>query len=250
VPEAGAGGDGTIDTSDASDVTVGPVACDGAPLSSEAQANAPEAGSADGADGTGGADASAFDASIHVDAAAGWELTVYFTPVESFHTQPKVGVVGCATNACVTHTANLGSYPADFVSSVKAQGAGRITSPPNAGKYLNWSINVGYWLDDAPRDARGGRLISWVSAAADPVVPYDTPFRIVGCGRDYQTGAPLAAQPCSAILAAAWVVTDRFTAGAVGAHFDLYIGEEDRVDFANTNPYEISAKGARVHFGP
>jgi len=43
-------------------------------------------------------------------------------------------------------------------------------------------------------------------------------------------------------------VTDRFGAGTVGKHLDLYIGEENRENFLKTSPYMFAAKNAHVEF--
>jgi hypothetical protein len=136
------------------------------------------------------------------------------------------------------------------VQAVHDQGTGRITQGTYAGRYLNWSINVGYWLDLAPRDARGRPLEAYVSAAADPSIPYDLAFQVADCGTDYFGSEPIPANICAELKAPRWVVRDRFTVGAVGAQFDLYIGEEDSVNFSATSPRLISAKNAKVVFGP
>jgi hypothetical protein len=78
----------------------------------------------------------------------------------------------------------IGSYPADFVKFVKDEGTGRITSGGHAGKYLNWSYDVGYWLDFAPRDAYGNSLVPYVSTAADTdVLRAGDQFTLVDCGK-------------------------------------------------------------------
>jgi len=184
------------------------------------------------------------------DGANGWVLTVYFTAVQTFHGGAPQRVFGCTTNRCTSTTSDLGSYPAAFVQAVHDQGTGRITEGTYAGQYLNWSINIGYWLDLAPRDARGRPLEAYVSAAADPSVAYDLPFRVVDCGSDYFGSGPITASVCAELKSARWVVRDRFTVGAVGAQFDLYIGEEDTANFASTSPRLISARNAIVVFGP
>lgn len=195
--------------------------------------------------GSGGA---ASTRSFGFDTSSGWLLTVYYTPVESFHTQPAMTVTGCLQMPCMNGKDNLGSYPADFVQVVKDSGTGRITSGSHAGKYLNWSIDIGYWLDDAAMDARGQALIPWVSAAADPLVPFGTRFTVADCGVDQEQGTPINNTVCTAIKKGSWVVNDRFTVGSVGAQFDLYIGEEDHVDYDATSPYLITAVHAQIAF--
>ena len=84
-----------------------------------------------------------------------WQVTVYYTAVESLHTDPPVPVQGCATRHCKNGDQDLGAYPQSFVSAVHEEGTGRITSGPNTGMYLNWSDNIGFWLDSTTRDAHG-----------------------------------------------------------------------------------------------
>jgi hypothetical protein len=211
----------------------------GAPADGGASAESTAAGHA----GTSGTNTGSM---FGVDASAGWLLTVYHTPVESFHSEPAITVTGCPSMPCVNGQNDLGSYPADFVQASKDQGAGRITSGSHAGKFLNWSIDIGYWLDDAARDARGQALIPWVSAAADPRIPYGKQFNLADCGVDLEQGAPINPTVCAALKQSKWVVGDRFTVGSVGAQFDLYIGEEDHADFDATSPYLISAQHAQI----
>ncbi|HEX6869887.1 MAG TPA: hypothetical protein VF163_02210, partial [Micromonosporaceae bacterium] len=88
-----------------------------------------------------------------------WQVTVYYTAVESYHTDAAVDVTGCLVLECANGNQSLGRYPQSFVQAVKDEGTGRITSGPQAGRYLNWSYDTGYWLDDAPRDSAGRELI-------------------------------------------------------------------------------------------
>src|SRR5690348_7211888 len=92
----------------------------------------------------------------------GWTVTVYYTAVASFHDGATERVLGCPQLECSGGSDDLGSYPASFVRAVHDEGTGRIA----AGRYLNWSVDVGYWLDSAPRDSAGGVLEPWRSAAA------------------------------------------------------------------------------------
>lgn len=179
----------------------------------------------------------------------GWEISIYYTAVESFHTGPSQQVVGCTEIDCSMGDEVLGSYPQDFVQAVKDEGTGRITSGSYAGRYLNWSIDVGYWLDMQPRDARGLLLRPYLSAAADVEVPYVTPIKLVDCGVDMLNGSPVAAEVCSRMVAAEWVVRDRFTVGSVGKHLDLYVGEEDQPAFVETSPNAVHSVGATVSMG-
>jgi hypothetical protein len=189
------------------------------------------------------------DVGLPFDAAGGWELTVYYTPVETYASGDPLNVVGCAAKPCVDASDDLGTFRSGFVDEVIAQGTGKITEGTYAGGYLNWSGAVGFWLDVAPRDARGAQLEARVSAAADPRVAFGLAFRVVGCGVDYQNGAPINPVACAALQSARWVVRDRFEVGSVGAHFDLYLGEEDASDFA-ASPLLVSARAADVRFVP
>ena len=97
----------------------------------------------------------------------GYEVTVYYTAVESFHTDGAVAVIGCLVRDCARGSERLGSYPASFVNAVRGEGTGRITSGVHAGRYLNWSYDVGYWLDDVAVDSFGGSLVPFSSSAGD-----------------------------------------------------------------------------------
>jgi hypothetical protein len=216
-----------------------------------ADSGGPDAGLGD-VGGDGGADVDqgpSADATVPADRADGWLLTVYLTPVEKYHSGPPKQVRGCTSNDCpVAGNEDLGTYPADFVQAVIDHGTGHLTSGPFAGGYLNWTGSVGFWLDDAPRDARGMPLEAYVSAAADPSVPFDTPFRITDCGVDDGNGGPIDATVCDSLMQAHWIVRDRFEVGAVGKHLDLYIGEEDHANFSD-DPRYVTAAGAKVVFG-
>jgi hypothetical protein len=179
----------------------------------------------------------------------GWEITVYYTVVESFHSGPPEEVRGCLNLECQHGTDSLGVYPSDFIEAVKGNGTGRITSGPHAGEYLNWSIDVGYWLDTIPRDARGLPLIPYLSAAADIGIPYVTPFKVLDCGKETFTSEPIDPSVCARIASVEWVVRDRFTEGKVGKHVDLYVGEEDQPDFVTTSQRVVSARNATISMG-
>jgi hypothetical protein len=168
----------------------------------------------------------------------GWTVTVYYTAVESFHTGVPTRVTGCPQIDCTNGGADLGTYPKDFVQAVHDEGTGRATG----GKYLNWSYDTGYWLDDAPRDTAGRPLRPFGSAAADPaVLAAGTTFKITDCGTDEPPAAV-----CAKLKAARWAVTDEFTPGLGGEkHLDLYIGEETGTDFTDGDWY-TTLKGASV----
>jgi hypothetical protein len=164
----------------------------------------------------------------------GWTVTVYYTAVERFHDGRATQVTGCPRLECTRGDTNLGTYPADFVQAVRAEGTGRTA----AGRYLNWSHDTGFWLDEAPRDAAGRPLRPWQSAAADPgVLRAGTRFAIVDCGRD-DDGGPIDATVCARLRSAQWLITDEFTPGLGGErHIDVYIGEETQRDFKRTAWY-------------
>lgn len=164
----------------------------------------------------------------------GWELTVYYTAVETFHTDAKVHVVGCTTLNCSNGHDDLGMHPASFVQAVKDEGTGRLAD----GHYLNWSYDTGYWLDTAPRNSSGGALVPFMSAAADTsVLPQGTRFTITDCGHIEDNAKPPKAV-CEKLSAAHWKIVDEFTPGLGGEHhLDLYIGEETQKDFTKTDWY-------------
>ncbi len=164
----------------------------------------------------------------------GWTVTVYYTAVERFHDGRDTKVTGCPKLDCVRGNADLGTYPADFVKAVRDEGTGRTS----AGRYLNWSYDTGFWLDDAPRDTAGRPLRPWQSAAADPeVLRQGTRFTIVDCGRD-DDGGRIDATVCGRMRAARWQITDEFTPGLGGSrHLDVYIGEATQRNFTQTAWY-------------
>lgn len=177
--------------------------------------------------------------------AAGWRLTVYFTPVARFYSGAPQTVTGCSSMQCTNRNVTLGTFPSDFVKTVQEEGTGKIAD----NQYLNWSIDVGYWLDRLPRDAQGNALMPYRSAAADTSVPFGTTFKIQACGADTSSGTPTAASVCSVYQWPAWVVTDRFTAGTVGQHVDLYIGEQTSANFS-ASANIIDASGASMVLSP
>lgn len=178
-------------------------------------------------------------------APAGWRITIYYTPVLAFYSGPAQNVVGCPGLQCANGTASLGSFPADFVAAVKTEGTGKIAP----GRYLNWSSNTGYWLDTLPRDAQGQPLMPYRSAAADPSIPFGTTLRIGSCGADSTTGTPTATAVCTSYSTPTWIVADRFTAGAVGRHVDLYVGDQTSATFTSS-PSFIDASGAAISTTP
>jgi hypothetical protein len=175
---------------------------------------------------------------------SGWEITVYYTAVEKYHDGEPTPVTGCPRLECSNGDDDLGTYPAGFVEAVEEEGTGRTT----AGKYLNWSHDVGFWLDSAPRSSDGNVLTPWVSAAADPdVLPYGTRFTVAACGTQ-EDGSRAPAAVCAALRGAAWRVTDEFTPGLGGPkHLDAYIGPETGPGFTDSEWY-LTLVGARLTF--
>ena len=176
-----------------------------------------------------------------------YTITVYYTAVESFHTDSKINVSGCLIRACSFGSSLIGSYPASFAKATKDEGTGRITSGVNAGKYLNWSSNVGYWLDTIPSDGYGSALVPFHTAAADDIaLTRGTQFALVA-PLIQDDGTPLDSTSASKLLSAQWLVNDQFTPGFGGAlHLDLYIGEEDRVNFTNMSPLYTTLMNTKI----
>ncbi|GAC1610365.1 MAG: hypothetical protein NVS3B26_16720 [Mycobacteriales bacterium] len=180
-----------------------------------------------------------------------WEITVYYTAVQSYHHGPPEAVRGCPVQRCERGHSSLGSFPSDFVHAVQDEGTGRITTGPHAGRYLNWAYGTGFWLDTVPADARGSRLLPWRSAAVDAAVaPFGTRVAVRGCGRDSASGDSIDPGMCRRLRLAHWAVTDRFSPGLGGRHHvDLYVGEENQPDFVNSSPEVIDTAGAQVVLG-
>jgi hypothetical protein len=176
-----------------------------------------------------------------------YTITVYYTAVESFHTDAKINVSGCLIRDCAFGTNLIGSYPATFIKATKTEGTGRITSGANAGKYLNWSSNVGYWLDTIPSDGYGTALVPFRTAAADDIaLTRGTKFALVA-PLIQDDGTPLDSTSANKLLSAQWLINDQFTPGLGGAlHLDLYIGEEDRVNFTNQSPMYLTLMNTKI----
>jgi hypothetical protein len=177
-----------------------------------------------------------------------WSLTVYYTAVESYHAGPPQAVTGCplGANGCSNGTTALGTYPGDFLQTVRDEGAGRITSGMFAGRYLIWDPDHGWSLDTAPRDAAGDPLRPFVSAATDESVALGIDFRVLDCGTDSETGAPIEAGTCARLRAARWEVDDRNGETGISHAIVLYIGEEDRPDVETSSPLMVDAVDART----
>lgn len=168
----------------------------------------------------------------------GWRLTIYYTAVESFHSGATQSVTGCIGQDCSGGNSDLGTYPATFVDAVHDEGTGRITSGPNAGKYLNWSSGVGYWLDTLAASGYGVALRPFVSAAADGgALPRGARFRLVD-PLAQNDGSSIEAGFAAQLRNTVWDVEDQFTPGLGGAgHLDLYIGEQNQANFTSSDRY-------------
>ena len=176
-----------------------------------------------------------------------YTITVYYTAVESFHTDAKVNVSGCLIRDCAFGNKLIGTYPASFIKATKTEGTGRITSGVNAGKYLNWSVDVGYWLDTIPSDGYGTALVPFRTAAADDIaLTRGTQFKLVA-PLIQDDGSALDAVSANKLLAAQWLINDQFTPGLGGAmHLDLYIGEEDQVNFTRNSPMYLTLMNTKI----
>lgn len=181
--------------------------------------------------------------------ASTYEITVYYTAVETFHGGAAMAVYGRLSPADESGDALLGTYPAGFVEAVQSEGTGRITSGTYAGRYLNWSYDVGFWLDAVPANAYGDALAPFQTAAADPdVLARGARFQLLA-PLVQDDGTPLDSASAARFLAAAWNVQDQFTPGSGGAHhLDLYIGEEDRPDFTGTSPLYTTLVDVKIEF--
>ncbi|MBO0841097.1 MAG: hypothetical protein J2O49_09790, partial [Sciscionella sp.] len=167
--------------------------------------------------------------------------------VESFHHGVMRSVTGCPKLQCANGNSPLGSYPADFVAAVHDEGTGLITSGPHAREYLNWSADVGYWLDTAARDSHGRPLEPFVSAAADGLAD-GTPVRLINCGRQ-DDGSAVPADVCHRLSTSDWQIRDQFTPGLGGAkHIDLYLGPEFTADFTD-QPIYLTLLNATLSIG-
>jgi hypothetical protein len=171
----------------------------------------------------------------------GWTVTVYYTAVESYHSGPIETVRGCSDLECTATDIEIGALPETFVDVVRDEGTGRITSGDHAGEYLNWSYDVGFWLDTEPRDTRGEPLHPFESAAADGLEP-GTRLRLTGCGTvDFESESV-----CSRFSAATWTIGDEFTPGLGGPrHLDVYVGEETSESFTE-GPDFVTLVGATL----
>lgn len=178
-------------------------------------------------------------------AQSGWILTVYYTPVQSYHGGPEESISGCPTEDC-DNPQSLGSYPKSFLDLIATEGVGKITSGQYAGKYMHYTDDTGYWLSPAPLDAQGKPLVKFITAAVPSNVAKGTRIEITACGTAEGSNKPVPEVVCSAIKSSRWVATDEFYNDPKNKHIDLYIGEEDRENYLNTNPYVFASYNASV----
>jgi len=166
---------------------------------------------------------------------SGWRLTVYYTPVESYHGGAREAISGCQGE-------NLGSHSHDFLARIQIEGFGRLSDPVTGRGYLGWDFGRHCWsLAAGPVGASDRPLRSWVSAAAHPSIAIGTRLVIRYCGSGVDSSV------CDHVRAAHWVVDDRCSIGCSNPkHLDLYIGEEDRANFEEDNPNYFEATGATV----
>lgn len=166
---------------------------------------------------------------------AGWHLTVYYTPVESYHGPPLKSIADCAGAA-------LGQHSADFLDHIQTEGFGRVVAPVHGKRYLGWDFDRRCWYMAAtPLAANNKPLRAWLSTAAPDALAVGTRLRVVGCGSE------VADAVCARVQAAHWTVDDRCSVGCDDPrHLDLYIGEEDQPDFEDQSPNYFEAHGAAV----
>ena len=177
-----------------------------------------------------------------------WKLTVYYTPVEIYHSGEKEDITGCLISNCVNGTDYLGAFPQDFISILKIEGVGKISHGQFAGKYLHYSAERGFWIDTAARDYNGKPLVPFQTAAADGNIPFGTQFKIKNCGIHDTSKKPLDKDVCDKLKAVSWKVEDRFSKLNIGYHFDLYVGEENAPNFTVNNPFYFSVINAHISF--
>ena len=168
----------------------------------------------------------------------GFRVTVYYTPVESFHSGPSESIAGCPSPDCSSGPLPLGAYPSSFLAAVRMQGSGRLTSGPYAGQYLHGSLGGSFWISPIPSDAYGSPVQPFETAAADDdVLPRGSRFRLVEPLLE-SGGSPLPPAVAARLLASTWNVQDHFEAGYGGAlHVDLYVGEQQQADFTSSPFY-------------
>ena len=93
-------------------------------------------------------------------ATGGWHLTVYYTPVESYHQPPLKPISDCAGRP-------LGEHSLDFLDRVQTEGFGRVGTPIQGAHYVGWDFDRRCWfLAKTPVGVSDRPLRAWVSMAA------------------------------------------------------------------------------------
>jgi len=163
------------------------------------------------------------------DGSAEWQLRLFYTATEAYYHGTPVPVTGCADLACRPGPGARGRYPRDFVTAVRAQGSGLISSGPNRGRYLEWDADRGYWLDTAPRGPAGAPLVPFVSViSSTPQLSAHTPLRVLSCGAGSRAGW---AAVCARLRVESWSVAT-VAVPAAGRTVRLYVGSENQAGFA------------------
>ncbi|HKF74548.1 MAG TPA: hypothetical protein VKF59_00260 [Candidatus Dormibacteraeota bacterium] len=165
----------------------------------------------------------------------GWRLTVYYTPVESYHGPPQQSISDCAGRP-------LGQHARDFLDKVQIEGFGRVVTAVQGNSYVGWDFDHHCWfLARTPVGADDRPLRAWASTAAPSTMAFGTAVHVLGCGSGVD------ATVCPHVEAAAWTVDDRCSDDCSDRqHLDLYIGEEDQPDFEDQSPKYFEALGAVV----
>ncbi len=165
----------------------------------------------------------------------GWHLTVYYTPVESYHGPPIRSITDCSGR-------DLGRHSSEFLDHVQTEGFGRVGAPLQKMSYLGWNFDRRCWFAaTTPVGADDRPLRAWISVAAPTTVSFGASVRVDGCGSDID------ATTCTRVRGAAWVVDDRFSADPSDPkHLDLYVGEEDEPNFEDQSPHYFEVHGASV----
>ena len=106
----------------------------------------------------------------------GWRLTVYYTPVESYHGGSRDPISGC-------QGADLGSHSHELLTTIKTEGFGRLATPVEGRSHLGWDFDRRCWfLAAAPVGANDRPLRPWVSTAAHPNIAIGTRVSVRKCG--------------------------------------------------------------------
>lgn len=164
----------------------------------------------------------------------GWHLTVYYTPVETYHGPPLKPISDCGGR-------DLRKHSLDFLDRVRTEGFGRIGTPIQGERYVGWDFERRRWFIARTPVGVGDRpLRAWVSTAAPLTFTAGTGVRVLSCGSDVDVTV------CERVKAAAWIVEDHCAACSDPRHLDLYIGEEDRPDFEDLSSSYFDAHGAVV----